>query len=79
MKTLRIILGDQLSQSISSLHCYHPDTDLILMCEVWKEATYVKHHKKKIAFLYLLQVIAFDSMLLRARKRVTLTSANGAG
>ena len=22
------------------------------MCEVWNEATYVKHHKKKIAFLF---------------------------
>ncbi len=22
------------------------------MCEVWDEATYVKHHKKKIAFLF---------------------------
>ena len=22
------------------------------MCEVWSEATYVKHHKKKIAFLF---------------------------
>jgi deoxyribodipyrimidine photolyase-related protein len=28
------------------------DNDLIFMCEVWEEATYVKHHKKKIAFLF---------------------------
>ncbi|MEM7617543.1 MAG: cryptochrome/photolyase family protein [Pseudomonadota bacterium] len=27
-------------------------TDVILMCEVWDEATYVKHHKKKIAFIF---------------------------
>ncbi|MCH2038053.1 MAG: cryptochrome/photolyase family protein, partial [Rickettsiales bacterium] len=52
MKTLRLILGDQLSQSISSLKGYNADTDIILMCEVWDEATYVKHHKKKIAFLF---------------------------
>lgn len=52
MKTLRLILGDHLSQSISSLKGYNPDTDIILMCEVWNEATYVKHHKKKIAFLF---------------------------
>ena len=52
MKTLRLILGDQLSKSISSLKDYNPDTDIILMCEVWNEATYVKHHKKKIAFLF---------------------------
>lgn len=52
MKTLRLILGDQLSQSISSLKDCDKENDLILMCEVWEEATYVKHHKKKIAFLF---------------------------
>jgi deoxyribodipyrimidine photolyase-related protein len=52
MKTLRLILGDQLSESISSLQGYNSDADIILMCEVWDEANYVKHHKKKIAFLF---------------------------
>jgi deoxyribodipyrimidine photolyase-related protein len=52
MGSIRIILGDQLSESISSLKGYNPDTDIILMCEVWDEATYVKHHKKKIAFIF---------------------------
>jgi len=52
MKTLRLILGDQLSESISSLKDCEKKRDLILMCEVWDEATYVKHHKKKIAFLF---------------------------
>ena len=51
MKTLRLILGDQLSHDISSLRGYRRD-DVVLMCEVWEEATYVKHHKKKIAFLF---------------------------
>lgn len=51
MKTLRLILGDQLSESISSLSGYNPDTDIILICEVYAELTYVKHHKKKIAFI----------------------------
>ncbi|MBE0471634.1 MAG: cryptochrome/photolyase family protein [Methyloprofundus sp.] len=51
MKNLCLILGDQLSDSLSSLNGLNPDTDLILMCEVWDETTYVKHHKKKIAFL----------------------------
>ena len=51
MKTLRLVLGDQLSESISSLKDYNAD-DVILMCEVWDEATYVKHHKKKIAFIF---------------------------
>ena len=52
MSTLRLILGDQLSQSISSLEGCDQSKDIILMCEVWSEATYVKHHKKKIAFLF---------------------------
>ncbi len=29
-----------------------PATSLVLMAEVMSEATYVKHHKKKIAFLF---------------------------
>ena len=52
MKTLRLILGDQLSQSISSLEECNKAKDIILICEVWDEAIYVKHHKKKIAFLF---------------------------
>ena len=51
-KKLRFILGDQLSHKISSLRDADPAHDIILMCEVWDEATYVKHHKKKIAFLF---------------------------
>jgi deoxyribodipyrimidine photolyase-related protein len=51
-KTLRLILGDQLNKTISSLNDIDKDNDVILMCEVWDEATYVKHHKKKIAFLF---------------------------
>ena len=52
MNNIILILGDQLSTSISSLRGYNSDKDIILMCEVWNEATYVKHHKKKIAFLF---------------------------
>lgn len=52
MTTLRLILGDQLSDQIASLEGCNKKTDIILMCEVWDEATYVKHHKKKIAFLF---------------------------
>ena len=52
MKNLRVILGDQLSYSVSSLDDCDKANDVILMCEVWAEATYVKHHKKKIAFLF---------------------------
>jgi deoxyribodipyrimidine photolyase-related protein len=52
MSVLRLILGDQLSSNISSLENCDKNSDVILMCEVWDEATYVKHHKKKIAFLF---------------------------
>lgn len=52
MTALRLILGDQLNTQISSLDDCDKDNDVILMCEVWEEATYVKHHKKKIAFLF---------------------------
>lgn len=49
---LRFILGDQLNTKISSLSDIDKDKDVIFMCEVWDEATYVKHHKKKIAFIF---------------------------
>ena len=49
---LCLILGDQLSPSLSSLAGHHTQTDVVLMCEVRSEATYVKHHKKKIAFVF---------------------------
>ena len=49
---LRLVLGDQLSHTISSLEGLNPKTDVIMMCEVWDETKYVKHHKKKIAFIF---------------------------
>ncbi len=52
MRTLRLILGDQLSKSISSLKNCNQENDIVFMCEVMEEATYVKHHKKKIVFLF---------------------------
>ena len=51
MAKLFLILGDQLSRSISSLE-EHTKDDVVLMAEVRSEATYVKHHKQKIAFLF---------------------------
>ncbi len=52
MPALRLILGDQLSPDIASLRGARAGEDLILMAEVRAEATYVRHHKKKIAFLF---------------------------
>lgn len=51
MTTLRLILGDQLSHSISSLHdC--ASGDVLLMAELAVEASYANHHKKKLAFIF---------------------------
>ncbi|MDJ0612683.1 MAG: cryptochrome/photolyase family protein [Rhizobiaceae bacterium] len=52
MTTLVLLLGDQLSKNLSSLRKANKAEDRVLMCEVMEEATYVKHHKKKIAFLF---------------------------
>ena len=52
MVTLRLLLGDQLTHTISSLQDVDIDNDVLLMCEVVEEASYVKHHQKKIAFLF---------------------------
>jgi deoxyribodipyrimidine photolyase-related protein len=51
MTNLRIILCDQLTHDISSLSDINKDEDIVLMVELHSEFTYVKHHKKKIAFL----------------------------
>jgi deoxyribodipyrimidine photolyase-related protein len=51
MKRLILILGDQLSPSISSLRAADPARDVVLMAEVTAETTYVRHHKKKIVLV----------------------------
>lgn len=51
MKSVRFVLGDQLSRSISSLRDIDSSTDIVLMTEVRDETTYVPHHKQKIALI----------------------------
>ena len=46
------ILGDQLSPTLASLRECDPAETVILMMEVWEEATYVRHHKQKIALIF---------------------------
>ena len=46
-----LILGDQLSADLSALQTLEPQ-DVVLMAEVWSEATYVNHHKQKIALIF---------------------------
>ncbi len=51
-RNLILILGDQLSPDLASIKACDQTRDRILMVEVREEATYVKHHKKKIGFLF---------------------------
>jgi deoxyribodipyrimidine photolyase-related protein len=50
--TLRLVLGDQLTPDLASLRDGDRDRDVVLLAEVRAEATYVRHHKKKIAFIF---------------------------
>jgi deoxyribodipyrimidine photolyase-related protein len=52
MRNLILVLGDQLTPSLTALAAGNPTKDRVLMVEVMAEATYVPHHKKKIAFLF---------------------------
>jgi len=51
MKTLRLILGDQLSHQLSALRDIDRAHDVVLMAEVLEETTYVRHHKQKIVLV----------------------------
>lgn len=46
------ILGDQLTHTLASLRGCAKDDTIILVMEVWDEATYVKHHQQKIALIF---------------------------
>ncbi|AFW01822.1 deoxyribodipyrimidine photolyase [Gluconobacter oxydans] len=52
MMMLIPVLGDQLSPSLASLQHVDRSKAVVLLMEVWDEATYVRHHKKKIAFIF---------------------------
>ena len=46
------ILGDQLSRNLHSLQGRAKDDTVIVMMELWDEATYVRHHQQKIALIF---------------------------
>ena len=50
MKTLRLVLGDQLTRDVASLADVAKG-DVVLMVEVAEETIYVPHHKQKIALV----------------------------
>ncbi|WP_068076927.1 cryptochrome/photolyase family protein [Novosphingobium lentum] len=49
---LILVLGDQLSPDLSSLCAGDRAIDVVLMAEVMAEASYVRHHRKKLAFVF---------------------------
>ena len=49
---LRVILGDQLSSRLDVIMGADKEHDVFLIAEVMAEAGYVRHHVKKIAFLF---------------------------
>jgi len=49
---LRLVLGDQLSDDLTALEGLDPRRDIVLMAEVRDEATYVRHHRQKIALVF---------------------------
>lgn len=51
MAHLHLVLGDQLCTELSALRGVRPGCDIVLMVEVQQEATYVPHHKQKIALI----------------------------
>lgn len=52
MGALRLVLADQLTLNVAALQGIDVSTDVVLLAEVRSEASYVKHHKKKIIFLF---------------------------
>lgn len=52
MSALVPILGDQLSHGLSALSGLERGRDVVLMCEVAEEATYVAHHKQKLVLVF---------------------------
>ena len=51
MKSLRLVLGDQLTRNLSALDGLDPAEDIVFMVEVAQETTYVPHHKQKIVLI----------------------------
>ncbi|MGZ0074582.1 cryptochrome/photolyase family protein [Sphingobium limneticum] len=52
MTILIPLLGDQLSHGLAPLRDVDPSDAVVLLMEVGDEATYVRHHKRKIALIF---------------------------
>ena len=49
---LRLVLGDQLTETLSALDGADPARDVVLMVESRVEATAWKHHKQKLVLVW---------------------------
>ncbi len=49
---LILVLGDQLTPGLSALRSGDRANDVVLLAEVMAEANYVRHHQKKLAFVF---------------------------
>ena len=49
--TLILVMGDQLSESLPALREADPLRSRVLMCELAEETRYVRHHRRKLAFV----------------------------
>jgi len=78
MTDLVLILGDQLSDSLSSLRRRDPSQTVVLMAEVMGEVTYVRHHRKKIV-LVLAAMRHFAARLRAAGWRVDYVALDDEG
>ena len=50
-RRLIVVFGDQLTPDIAALRKADRHCGVVLLAEVADETTYVRHHKKKIAFV----------------------------
>jgi len=51
-RNLILILGDQLTPSLTALAEADPNRDHVLMAEVAEEAGYTNHHKQKLVLIF---------------------------
>ncbi|HAJ45676.1 MAG TPA: cryptochrome/photolyase family protein, partial [Alphaproteobacteria bacterium] len=77
-RTLRVVLGDQLTPNVSLLADGDSARDVVLMVEVADETQYVPHHKKKIIFV-LSAMRAFARELREAGWRVDYVKLDDPG
>ena len=63
MTRLVLVLGDQLTERLSAIRNADKDRDVIVMAEAMEEATYVRHHAKKIAFIFSFNRLKFRNVI----------------